>query len=279
MDEFTRKKRAVIARKERRLQQAGVPAWLEGSLRPVRRRAGASIPPGIRAPLEKAFFRGFELVFERGIPLLEKTYGDRSLRRGPLSGPGPPRPVPDAAAMRRLEHDAWRGRIVNEFLVTVEGGALGALGIGLPDIPLVLAMILRTLGETADAYGFDAFGGSGERSYALLLICAALAPRADRPAFYARMDRMEQNWEEPENPPSGEPGSEKDRMEEAARVLAGAILGAKFIQGVPVVGITGGLFNYRVLRKVSVLADLRYRKRCLWRQARGEAGSLPGPPS
>jgi len=45
--------------------------------------------------------------------------------------------------------------MVNTSITVLEGGGLGLLGIGLPDIPLFIAVIMRTIYEVALSYGYD----------------------------------------------------------------------------------------------------------------------------
>lgn len=53
-----------------------------------------------------------------------------------------------------------------------------------------------------------------------------------------------------------------------ANILAEAMLTAKFIQGMPVVGLVGGVVNYRLIRKIGKYAKLKYKKRYLYSKAR-----------
>lgn len=53
-----------------------------------------------------------------------------------------------------------------------------------------------------------------------------------------------------------------------ANILAEAMLTAKFIQGMPVVGLVGGVVNYRLIRKIGKYAKLKYKKRYLYKKAR-----------
>ena len=57
----------------------------------------------------------------------------------------------------------------------------------------------------------------------------------------------------------------------ASRALAGRLLTAKFVQGLPLVGAVGGAVNLTMYRRVSSYGARKYRKRFLERRAR-EAG-------
>ena len=58
-------------------------------------------------------------------------------------------------------------------------------------------------------------------------------------------------------------------MEQAAEALSNAMLMAKFIQGLPVVGAAGGMNNPFVYQKVSQYAALKYKKRYLASKRQG----------
>jgi hypothetical protein len=54
-----------------------------------------------------------------------------------------------------------------------------------------------------------------------------------------------------------------DYMEDTSALLSTILLTTKFIQGLPIVGIIGGLANPFILNKISVYAELKYQKRYL----------------
>ncbi len=219
------------------------------------------IPDGLRGKLELAFRKGFQLVFEKGSGLIDKTYDADKLRQEyeeheqALSG---------RATGRRLRRLGARSRAAvrgGTGIALAEGAVLGVLGVGLPDIPLFLAGLLRGMYRIAQSFGFACESG-GERCYLLLLIAASLSKGEERERLAALADDTAQALD------SGGvcPAALDECMDVAAARLADEMLTAKFVQGLPVVGIAGGLQNVPVYRRVTSYAARAYEKRALLRR-------------
>jgi len=146
-------------------------------------------------------------------------------------------------------------------IALAEGALLGVFGIGLPDIPLFLAGLLRGMYRIAQSFGFACESG-GERCYLLLLIAASLSKGEERERLAALADDTAQALD------SGGvcPAALDECMDAAAARLADEMLTAKFVQGLPVVGIAGGLQNVPVYRRVTSYAARAYEKRALLRR-------------
>lgn len=56
---------------------------------------------------------------------------------------------------------------------------MGALGIGLPDVPIFLAAVFKTLFEISLSFGYP-YDTKQEQTYQMLLICAAVGEEAER---------------------------------------------------------------------------------------------------
>ncbi|MDR1320466.1 MAG: EcsC family protein [Gracilibacteraceae bacterium] len=241
--------------------------WQETKLRRNRRKKNALaalrdkvegvIPPRLIRVLEEAFFTAFQFVFCQGAGVIELTFDKKKLR--------PSGARPDLA---RLERRIKGGAFANTALATIEGGGLGLVGWGLPDIPLFLAMLLKNTYEIALRHGFS-YEGKGERIFILTVLRAALVP-AESPEGPDQADdvaeRLDMGLALYEN--------ETETMRQTSQALARAMLVGKFIQGYPVVGVAGGWVNNAVMRKVSDYAVIKYRKRFLRRLGRQNAGPV-----
>ena len=157
-----------------------------------------------------------------------------------------------------MDSQGKKSKIINSTISTIEGAGLGVLGIGLPDIPLFIAMILKTIYEIALSYGFD-YESEEEKIYILNLINVALTNSEEKVIFNEKLNEIEYKID-------SNIGINKDinlEIKSTSQVLSESLLMAKFIQGLPIVGVLGSITNYQVINKVSKYARIRYKKRYL----------------
>ena len=145
-------------------------------------------------------------------------------------------------------------------LTTAEGVALGALGIGMPDIVLFISTLLKGVYETALNYGFD-YALPEEQYLILNMMAASLILGEDRPEWDDMVDGMIL-----EMPQEVSRAVLDEQIRETASVFALDMLILKFIQGLPVVGIFGGIANPIYYNRVMKYVRLKYRKRYLLKQ-------------
>ena len=128
---------------------------------------------------------------------------------------------------------------------------LGLVGVGLPDIPLFLGVVLRGVYQIALSYGID------YRTPPSGPICwpsstarprrtqTSSAPLTNRRYLYAGAPI---------------PIDEQALRRRAAESLAEGMLTAKFVQGLPLVGAAGGAYNLPLYRRITGYAETQYRK-------------------
>ena len=141
------------------------------------------------------------------------------------------------------------------------GVGLGVLGIGLPDIALFTGLMLKGMYEIALNYGFD-YEDEEEKKFILLLIRGALC-----------YGKELQNINEELNFFMDYGAYAKARTVEsavsaAAGCLSKELLYMKFLQGIPVVGAVGGIYDAVYMKQVMEYAELKYRRRFYLRQKR-----------
>lgn len=223
------------------------------------------VPAAARDALDRAFLKAFALLFgPNGTKIVEHTYSrekrleeagvwERGLSPGRARG-----------ELRRMERRSRAGRTANRLVSGAEGTVLGLLGIGLPDIPVLLAHLLRDLYQTALRYGFD-YRTEEERTYLLLLIQCALEEGEQRREKDRRVTELgralDHGW-------PVDCALERE-IERTAAVLSERLLLVKFIQGIPLVGVVGGAANLSVYGQVSRYAQLKYKRRFLEKKVRG----------
>lgn len=157
-------------------------------------------------------------------------------------------------------------------MTAAEGTALGLVGVGLADIPLFITALLHTVNQVGNTHGFS-HHSPGEQCYVLALLSAACAC-AQAPVYSARTDGI--GYLIDQGLPFGE--SVQDWTQTASRLLAQRLLPVKTVQGITLLGATGGLWSAGLLQRVADLAQVKYQKRFLYRYAadRERTGELAG---
>lgn len=223
------------------------------------------IPPTLSSTLEKAFSGAFALLMgPNGTTFLERTYARRGLDRKAALWEQPLSPAQARKLLRDMERQRTAGTGLDSLLAGAEGTVLGLLGIGLPDIPVFLAWLLRSLFQNGRRYGFPC-ESDAERVYLLLLLRGSLTAGEEREALSRRADRLgralDHGWETS--------FQLEDEIAETARLLSDRLLLVKFIQGLPLVGVVGGVSNLSLSAAVGRYGAIKYKKRFLERKVRG----------
>lgn len=245
----------AIDKKEKRI--------LKRRKKPLTEKIQDKIPEKLKDTLELAFYKSFKLVFEKGHIYIEKTYNKDKLQlEYDLNNYALEKKI-GKKQIKRFDRQINKINRANSIISVIEGGALGALGIGLPDIPLFISLIMKNIYEIALSFGYS-YDKREEKAYILLLICAAMEEGKRQLKFNEQVDNLGKKIDKKE-------ANEVDLEElirTTANILAEAMLTAKFIQGMPVVGLVGGVVNYRLIRKIGKYAKLKYKKRYLYKKAR-----------
>lgn len=247
-----------IEGQEHRLFDKKENAFMSSRINPVVDKIQDKIPDKLSSTLNTAFYKGFQMVFEKGNTLIEKTYNKNKLEQDYDLNNYSVEKYPNRKHFKRLDKQSGHTKIMNSSIAAIEGGVLGILGIGLPDIPLFISVIIKTINEIALSYGYQ-YKSNEEKAYILTLICGAMSKGDVQMRYSAKLDSM-----------GAELDSDiirdinlKEMMREAADQLSEALLTAKFIQGIPFVGVIGGVVNHSIINKIGKYAKLKYKKRYL----------------
>lgn len=229
----------------------------DGKLEELAGKLEEKIPPKLIMTLNEAFYKAFLLIFEKGTDVIEKTFKGEEMELEFRVNDFRMDQKASRKAIRKLEKAGKQSSLLNACVTTAEGIGLGALGIGMPDIPLFLGMLLKGIYETAASYGI-AYRKKEEQVFILRMIAAGLA-QGD---MVREKDMAVEEWITSIKEENAVWQMEAEiRMASAA--LADGMLAAKFLQGIPVVGVVGGMSNPVIYRKVLKYASLKYKKRYL----------------
>lgn len=218
------------------------------------------IPEKVYTGLETAFCTGFSLVFRYGRKLIELTYKKADLKQEHLLRDQAVQMEASHRDFKQMQKNVRKAELKNLAATTAEGMALGALGVGMPDVVLFLATLLKGVYETALHYGFE-YETPAEQYLILRMMSASLKNGRDWLREDAVVDRL-----------LGEDAiavSQEvlhEQIQKTAAAFAMDMLVLKFIQGIPVVGLLGGAANPVYYRKVMEYVQRKYRKRYLMNQ-------------
>ncbi len=223
------------------------------------------IPEKLEDTLHKAFAKAFALVFQRGAGLIERTYSKARRREEYRTAVRTAREKQDRASLRAFSVRARNRAAGHVLFAGAEGVSLGLLGIGLPDIPLFSAVLLRSVYEIAMSYGYD-YKSPEEQLFILLVMEASLLDGEAHPPA----DEQLNHWIDWGKIPSL---SLQEQIDRCARALAARMLYMKFIQGIPLVGAFGGLSDGFCLHQITEYSKIKYKRRFL------RQGMVPPPSS
>lgn len=216
------------------------------------------IPDKLYGNLQKAFCKAFQIVFEKGVGVIEKTYDKDSIEKDNEIHDFAFQLKADRGTLKKRRKDAKRSNLRNIAFTSVEGLGLGALGIGLPDIVLFVGVLLKGIYEVSLRYGFD-HRSKEERDFILKLMEASVSKGDAWAACNEKVDRLIAGDLKPDE----ETQELESQIERTANAFAVDMLLLKFIQGLPVVGVLGGAGNPVYYNRVLKYAELKYRKRYL----------------
>lgn len=235
----------------------------EGKLEELAGKLEEKIPPKLTITLKEAFYKAFLLIFEKGTDVIEKTFKGEDLELEFRVNDFRIDQKANRKAMRKLEKAGKQSSLLNSCATTAEGIGLGALGIGMPDIPLFLGMLLKGIYETAASYGF-AYRKEEEQVFILRMIAAGLA----QPDMVREKDAAVEEWVSSIKKKNAVWQMDAE-IRAASAALAEVMLAAKFLQGIPVVGVIGGMSNPVIYRKILKYVSLKYKKRYLAEKRKG----------
>ena len=215
------------------------------------------IPEKLEETLNAAFIKAFDLVFEKGTGLIEKTYNTDQQKTDYQVREYAAGLKESRKTVKAFGRQSQGTRMKNLMISGVEGVGLGLLGIGLPDIPLFIAVILKSVYEIALSYGFE-YESEKEQWFILKMIETALKKGEE----LERNNSLLNAWID-QNGIGETVKGRKEQSKETAAALAEALLYMKFLQGIPVVGVAGGAADTVYLKKITDYAELKYKRRFL----------------
>lgn len=258
MNQLLNQQLKQIELQEKKIISQSDRTFMKATLSPMMDKIQDKIPTKLKDTLNLAFYKGFQLVFEKGTTYIEKTYNkDKIELEYDINNYAIEKRM-NKKHIKKLDWNSKQSKLINSSFSVLEGGVLGLLGIGLPDIPLFISVLVKTAYEIALSYGYQ-YDTPKEKTYLLLLISCSIAKGEQQNDLNKELELLSDKID------SGIEVSidlEK-QMKMTSNTLSEALLTAKFIQGIPIVGVIGGAVNYSIVNRVANYGRLKYKKRYL----------------
>lgn len=216
----------------------------------------AKIPQNLRSTLISVFCKAFEIIFKNGTPVIDKTYNKSDAEQQYKIDRYAYEVRQNRRSLNAFAKRSDASSSVNLLISGLEGIGLGLVGCGLPDIPLFTAVLLRSLNETSMHYGYD-YTKPEEQMYQLLIIQGAMSYGKELRGCLELLD----GYTEATVIPDGE--LLRGQIEATASAIAEEMLLLKFVQGIPIVGVIGGISDSVFLHRIQRFAKLNYQYRLL----------------
>ena len=220
------------------------------------------VPEKLSGTLNAAFFKGFEMIFEKGTGVIEKTYNKQQKEKDFQINTYAAELGADRKSVRKFTKQAKSAKATNLLVSTVEGVGLGLVGAGIPDIPLFIAMLLKSVYEIALSYGYR-YDTEEEKVFILRMIQVAMLD--DEAFLEANMefnDLIDQIVADGDSL-EGYRVDKTAQMRATSEALSAEMMYTKFLQGTMIIGMAGGIFDPIYINRISDYAVLKYRRRFL----------------
>lgn len=214
------------------------------------------VPPNLQDALDTAFFKAFQVIFEKGTGVIEKTYRREELEKDYQVKEFSHEMSQSRKTLKAFSKGAKSAGNKGVVLSGASGIGMGLLGVGIPDIPVFTAMILRTVYEIALRYGFH-YDTEEDQYFILLLIQGAVSHGAAMEQVNGEVNRY---IREKTLPPTYD---KDDQIRKTADALSKELLYMKFLQGIPLVGAIGGVYDVVYMKQITEYAKIKYQRRFL----------------
>lgn len=213
------------------------------------------IPEKLFQNLNAAFGKAFEMIFEKGTILIEKTYNKEKREKQYQINAYAAETMGNRKTLKVFGKQAKASKNVSTLLSAIEGIGMGVAGAGLPDIPVFLAVLLRSIYEIAVIYGFD-YDTEQEQIFILKVIETSLMHEYQLLESNAELN----SWIKD---PKEFAVDKEEQIKRTSMALSNEMLYLKFVQGAPVIGVVGGVSDVVYQKKILDYVELKYKRRFL----------------
>lgn len=231
------------------------------------------IPKKLNDTLDTAFSKAFALIFEKGTSVIEKTYNKEQKKVNYMVDAYATEIKADKKSVKKFTKRAKATKATNMMMTGLEGIGLGLVGAGLPDIPLFVAMVLKSVYEVALSYGYD-YDSEGEKAFILKVIEVSMYDDDEFLEANEALNELIDNIVSDGDTLDGYEIDKEAQIENTAKALSKEMLYTKFLQGQMIIGVAGGIFNPIYINRITDYAVLKYRRRFLTSKVSSRPSSL-----
>lgn len=222
----------------------------------LNRKLEEKVPEKLQSTLDAAFTKAFGLIFDKGTGVIEKTCRKEEMEKEFLINQYAEEVRRDKKSLRTFSKKAKQAGNKNLLISGASGIGMGLLGIGIPDIPVFISMVLKSVYEIALNYGFP-YDTEKEQYFILMVIRGAVSHGDEM----IRIDSEINEYMKTEKLPDDYAREAHIKM--TSEMLSKELLYMKFLQGVPVVGVVGGAYDAVYMKQITEYAGMKYGKRFL----------------
>lgn len=232
------------------------------------------VPDTLQNTLETAFNKAFVTVFDKGAGLIEKTYRkEKQIDLFKANKKNMDSEAFNGKAVKKFERQAKHTVYKNLVISSVEGVGFGIIGLGIPDIPIFVSVLLKSIYEIALSYGFS-YTTDKEKLFILKVIDASLKSGELLRKKDEELNKLIDRYYKEETAPEQVGKTDEfvtelqivRQIDYSAEALSHELLYGKFVQGMTFVGVVGGTADITCLKKITDYAALKYKRRFLLRQ-------------
>ena len=222
----------------------------------INQKLEEKVPIKLQETLDKAFAKAFGLIFEKGTGVIEKTFRPEEMKKDFKIKEFTNEVRQTRKSLKAFGKKAEATGNINLAVSGLAGVGMGILGVGIPDIPVFTGLIMKSIYEIALSYGFS-YDTKEERRFILLLILGAVSCGEEMLVVDEQIEQYIESEFLPYN------YDESVQIERTAAGLSKELLYMKFLQGIPVVGAVGGIYDAVYMKRITEYANIKYKKRFL----------------
>ena len=217
------------------------------------------VPANLQNTLDTAFYKAFNLIFEKGSSIIEKTYNKEEMEKNYQINEYISKVKGNRKSLRKFSKNASNASTLNSVVSGVSGIGLGVLGIGIPDIVLFTSLMLKSIYEISIHYGYE-YESEEEKIFILKVIETSLTSGLEVQTlnkeinYFIDYNSFIHSY------------TLEESIKTTAACLSKELLYMKFLQGIPVVGAVGGAYDFVYMNKISKYAQLKYKRRFYTKQ-------------